>query len=102
MNNTKGDAPLDPHTATELAYHNGWKDGFEKGKAIGNQNILYSPTPAQDCLNILIEAFLGSDWHVSLSMNQEQVNTVALIRILQTTRYGKRMLKKQFGKALKL
>ena len=54
------------------------------------------PINAQDGLNILIDHFLGEDWHVTMSMCQQQVNTEAIYEILK--KYPK---KKSFVDLLK-
>lgn len=46
-------------------------------------SICDPPTPAQTCMNVLIDRLLGPDWYVSISENGEQTNTAAVYDILR-------------------
>ena len=48
-----------------------------------NCGIFFPPTPAQKALDKLIDHFLGEDWYTVNPVNTEQVNTEAVIRILE-------------------
>lgn len=41
------------------------------------------PTPAQVCVNVLIDNILGEDWYVVMPEPTEQINTVAVHDILE-------------------
>ena len=56
--------------------------------ADGDYGIFPPPTEAQHGLDILIEHFLGKDYHHYLSMHVTQVNSEAIHEILK--RYPKR------------
>ena len=47
------------------------------------ENIFPKGTDAQEALNILIEHFLGNDWYVVDPLGVSQVNSVAVVEILQ-------------------
>jgi len=48
--------------------------------------LFHPPTSAQKAVNVLIEHFLGKDWYTVNPVNQEQVNTEAVIQILKKHR----------------
>lgn len=45
-------------------------------------DICTPPTSAQECMNVLMDHFLGPDWHDIWPETQEQVNTLAVCEIL--------------------
>lgn len=47
------------------------------------ENIFPKGTDAQEALNILIEHFLGDDWYIVDPLGVSQVNSVAVLEILQ-------------------
>lgn len=56
-------------------------------------------TDAQEALNILIKHFLGEDWYVVDPLSVSQVNSVAVLEILQKYPSGSiRMIPKERSK----
>lgn len=69
-------------------------DEHNEGKSYG---ICTQPYPADKCINILIEHFLGKDWYTTLPMSSEQVYTEAICDILDKTQKRKSFLIRLFG-----
>ena len=69
-------------------------DEHNEGKSYG---ICTQPYPADKCINILIEHFLGKDWYTTLPMGSEQVYTEAICDILDKTQKRKSFLSRLFG-----
>ena len=53
------------------------------GMADKDCGICPPPIEAQTGLNVLISHFLGDDWYVSLPLGTKQVNTEAVLEILE-------------------
>lgn len=64
---------------------------IKKSKLYGwSTHMSPPPTTAQEGLDILIEHFIGKEWHSTIPMCQEQVNTEAIYNILE--KYNKKKL----------
>lgn len=63
------------------------------------ENCFPRGTDAQEALNILIKHFLGEDWYVVDPLSVSQVNSVAVLEILQKYPSGSiRMIPKERSK----
>lgn len=51
--------------------------GWPKG------NLCDPPTPADICLDVLIDELLGENWYVSMPENKQQTNTAATYEIIK-------------------
>ena len=60
------------------------------------ENLFPKGTDAQEALNILIAHFLGNDWYIVDPLSVSQVNSVAVLEILQKYPSGSiRMIPKE-------
>jgi len=55
------------------------------------------PISAEKSMKIMIEHFLGKDWHVVMPLCQEQVYTEAIFRILELNPKPKNIFKRIFN-----